>query len=158
MILDIGCGNNRMEGVVGLDMRKTNCVDVVADARKLPFKDSSFDYVFSSHLIEHFSHREVGSVLSEWVRVLGQGGTIEIRCPDLRARALLFFLNPSWKNVKNIYGEQDYLGNQHQCGFSFQCLKSLLESHGISNVKRIVKGYKCLPFVPDCLHVLGKKK
>lgn len=158
MILDIGCGDEKVEGAIALDMRKTKSVDILADARKLPLKDNVFDHVFCSHLIEHFSHRETESVLGEWVRVLKQGGTIEIRCPDLRARALLFFLNPSWQNVRNIYGEQDYEGNQHRCGFSYKNLKSLLILCGISNVKRINKGYKGLPFIPDCLHVVGKKK
>lgn len=109
-------------------------------------------------MIEHFSHREVRSVLVEWVRVLKRNGIIEIRCPDLRARALLFFLNPSWQNVKNIYREQNYVGNQHRCGFSFGLLKRLLESCGIRNVKRIFKGYKGVPFIPDCLHVKGVRR
>jgi len=124
----------------------------------LPFNDECFDRVYSSHLIEHFSHREVRNVLLEWIRVLKKSGTIEIRCPDLRARALLFFLSPSWQNVKNIYGEQDYVGNQHRSGFSFRLLKRLLESCGIRNVKRIIKGHKGIPFIPDCLHVRGIKR
>lgn len=157
MMLDIGCGENLKKGDIGLDFRKTSSVDVVADARMLPFRDESFDHVYSSHLIEHVSHREVRSALVEWVRVLKRNGIIEIRCPDLRARALLFFLTPSWQNVKNIYGEQDYVGNQHRCGFSFGLLKHLLESCGIENVKRTFKGYKCIPFIPDCLHVRGVK-
>lgn len=157
MMLDIGCGENLKKGDIGLDFRKTSPVDVVADARMLPFRDESFDHVYSSHLIEHVSHREVGSALVEWVRVLKRNGIIEIRCPDLRARALLFFLTPSWQNVKNIYGEQDHVGNQHRCGFSFGLLKHLLESCGIENVKRTFKGYKGIPFIPDCLHVRGVK-
>lgn len=158
MMLDIGCGENPKKGDIGLDLRKTSSVNIVADARMLPFKDESFDHVYSSHLIEHFSHREVRDVLLEWARVLEKSGTIEIRCPDLRVRALLFFLSPSWQNVKNIYGEQDYVENQHRCGFSFRLLKHLLESCGIRNVKRIVKGYKGIPFIPDCLHVRGVKR
>lgn len=157
MMLDIGCGESKRAGAIGVDIRKTSSVDVVADARMLPFKDSCFDHVYSSHLIEHFSHREVRNVLVEWVRVLKRNGIIEIRCPDLRARAFLFFLNPSWQNVKNIYGEQDYVWNTHRCGFSYGLLKSLLESCGIRNIKRIVKGYKGIPFIPDCLHVRGVK-
>jgi len=157
MMLDIGCGESK-KGDIGVDLRKTGSVDIVADARMLPFKDESFDHVYSSHLIEHLSHREVRNVLVEWVRVLKKGGIIEIRCPDLRARALPFFLNPSWQNVKNIYGEQDYIGNYHKCAFSFGLLKHLLESCGIRNVKRIIKGYKGVPFIPDCLHVKGVKR
>jgi len=106
MMLDIGCGERKKKGCIGLDLRKTSSVNVVADARMLPFRDEAFDYIYSSHLLEHFSHREVKNVLVEWVRVLKTGETIEIRCPDLRARAFLFFLNPSWQNVRNIYGHR----------------------------------------------------
>ncbi len=156
-MLEIGCGENLKKGDIGLDIRKTNSVDVMADARMLPFKNESFKHIYSSHLIEHFSHREVRRILMEWLRVLKMNGTFEIRCPDLRARALLFFLNPSWQNVKNIYGEQDYMYNQHRCGFSFRLLKGLLESCGIKNVRRIIKGYKGIPFIPNSLHVIGVK-
>ena len=157
--IDIGCGDRKRPGFIGVDVRKTKAVDVIADARKLPFRDSCFDYVYSSHLIEHFSHREVKNVLIELVRVLRKGGTIEIRCPDLRARCLLFFLNPTWQNVINIYGAQDYPENTYKCGFSFGLLKSLLKSVGITDVQRVikVKGYKNLPFLPEDLHVKGIK-
>lgn len=143
--------------MIGLDFRRTVSVDVIADARKLPFRNGSFDYVFSSHLIEHFSHREISRVLTEWTRVLRTGGTIEIRCPDLRARAFLFVLNPTSHSMGNIYGGQDYAGNYHKCGFSYGLLKRHLQSCGIRNVKRIIKGYKGIPFIPDCLHVKGVK-
>jgi predicted SAM-dependent methyltransferase len=156
-MLDIGCGDNK-KGDIGLDTRRTSSVDIIADAHMIPFKNESIDHVYSSDTIEHFSHLEVRSVLVEWVRILKKGGVIEIRCPDLRARAFLFFLNSNWKNVRNIYDGQDYTGNFHRCGFSFGLLKSLLESCGIRNVKRIIKGYKGVPFIPDCLHVKGFKR
>ncbi len=157
MMLDIGCGEIQNRGAICVDFRKTSKVDIVADARMLPFNAESFDHVYCSHLIEHFSISEVRNVLVEWVRVLKREGVIEIRCPDLRARAFLFVLNPSWQNVKNIYGGQDYFGNQHRCGFSFGLLKYFLESCGVKKIKRVIKGYKGLPFIPDCLHVKGVK-
>lgn len=156
MILDIGCGETK-KGDIGIDLRKTESADVVADAHWLPFATESFDQVYSSAVIEHFSHRDVKNVLFEWTRVLKKEGTIEIECPDLRARAFLFFLNPTWKNIENVYGGQDYEGNYHKCGFSFGLLKSLLESCGIRKIRRIIKGYKGIPFIPDCLHVKGIK-
>ncbi len=158
MILNIGCGDSAKKGEVGLDIRKMISVNIIADAHMLPFKDESFDRIFSSHLIEHFSHQEITKVLVEWVRVLKRDCIIEIRCPDLRARALLFFLNPTWSNIKKIYGREDYSDNYHKCGFSFQILRSLLESCGISNIKRIISGYKGIPFIPNCLHITGIKQ
>jgi len=155
--LDIGCGENKRRGSIGVDIRRASGVDVIADARYLPFRDEAFDYVYSSHLLEHFSHREVQQVIAEWVRVPKRHGMIEIRCPDLRARALLFFLNPTWSNVEKIYGAQDYPENTHRCGFSFGLLKDLLESVGIKDIKRVIRGYKGIPFIPDSLHVRGTK-
>jgi len=158
VVIDIGCGETKKEGAIGVDLRKTKCVDIVANARWLPFRDQSIDHVYSSHVIEHFSHRETESVLTEWVRCLKKGGIFEIRCPDLRARAFLFFLSPSWQNVKHIYGEQDYPGNSHKCGFSCGILKDLLKRQGIKNIKRIINGYRGIPFIPDCLHLKGVKE
>jgi predicted SAM-dependent methyltransferase len=157
LTLDIGCGEKKIEGSMGLDFRKTGSVDIIADARHLPFQNESFDHVYSSHVIEHFSHREVKGILTEWVRCLKGNGIFEIRCPDLRARSFLFFLNPSWQNIRNIYGAQDHSGNYHRCGFSYELLKDLLQVCGIRNVKRVIKGYKRIPFLPDCLHVRGIK-
>lgn len=156
MILDIGCGETK-KGNVGVDLRKTRFVDVIADARILPFKNEAFDQVYSSAVLEHFSHRQIRSIVVEWTRVLKKDGVLEIKCPDLRARALLFFLNPNWKNVKDIYGGQDYEGNYHKCGFSYELLKSLLKSCGITRIRRVIKGYKGIPFIPDCLHITGIK-
>ncbi|MGD0451271.1 MAG: methyltransferase domain-containing protein [Candidatus Bathyarchaeia archaeon] len=156
MIIDLGCGELK-RGNIGVDVRKTRSVDVIADLRQLPFKSEAFDHVYSSAVVEHFSHREVQYVLVEWIRILKKGGTIEIECPDLRARAFLFFLNPSWKNIEDIYGSQDYETNFHKCGFSYEILKDLLKSCGVKSVRRIIKGYKGVPFIPDCLHVKGIK-
>ena len=74
--LNIGCGEKQKQGYISVDFRKTVFVDVVADARKLPFKNESFHHVYSSHLIEHFSHMEVEDVLKE-------GDEIEVKVLDI---------------------------------------------------------------------------
>jgi predicted SAM-dependent methyltransferase len=158
LICEIGVGETpAFENSVRIDIRKTPFVTVIADARYLPFKNNVFDYIFSSHTLEHFTHRNVKKVLAEWVRICIYGGVIELRCPDLRARALLFALSPSWEDIKNIYGEQNYPQNFHKCGFSFELLRELLNELGVDNVKRIRDGYKGIPFIPCDLHIIGKK-
>ncbi|MCR6692460.1 MAG: class I SAM-dependent methyltransferase [archaeon YNP-LCB-003-016] len=57
--LDIGCGEKKRPGMIGLDIKRTANVDIIGDARYLPFKDSCFDKIYSSHMIEHISHREI---------------------------------------------------------------------------------------------------
>src|SRR5665647_453019 len=58
-------------------------VDVVADGGKLPFKDGQYDYVISSHVIEHFF--DPIAVIKEWLRVIKSGGYIFIIAPTWRA-------------------------------------------------------------------------
>lgn len=152
--LEIGCGDRKeLEDSLGLDIRRTDSVDIVADARMIPFVDECCDRIYSSHAIEHFGHAEVCSVINEWMRVLKPGGILEIRCPDLRARALIFAVRPSWKNVRMIYGEQDYPHNTHRCGFSYRLMKQALKDAGMTKIKRVVNGYRGIPFIPDGLHV-----
>ena len=62
-----------------------------------------------------------------------------------------------WNNLKDIYGEQNFDNNYHKCGFSYGLLKRLLKSCGIRNIKRVIRGYKGIPFIPDCLHIEGVK-
>jgi predicted SAM-dependent methyltransferase len=158
LTLEIGCGERKDHiNSIGLDIRRTETVDVVADARMLPFVDGCFGTVYSSHTLEHFSHRETEIVLSEWVRILKEGGTLEIRCPDLRARALLFAIRPSWNDIQNIYGSQDYPENLHKSGFSYGLLKRLLKQLGIKGIRRVIRGYKGIPFLPDSIHITGMK-
>lgn len=155
--IDLGCGESKRIGSIGVDVRKTAATDIQADARLLPFRDGSIDILCSRHLIEHFSHSAVRSTVKEWVRVMRKGAVIDIECPDLRARAFFFFLKPTWQDIINIYGEQNYPGNFHHCGFSYSLLKEILESCGIAKVKRIIDGYKGIPFIPRCLHIRGNK-
>lgn len=158
-ICEIGCGENKVFfNSVGVDIRKTKKTDIIADARKLPFKDGCFDHIYSSHAIEHFSHTEVESVLIEWIRVLKEDGIFELRCPDLRMRALIFFLKPSMDDIKNIYGEQDYKENYHNCGFTYGLLKNILDNNGVTRIKRILDGYKYIPLLPCDLHIKGMKR
>ena len=157
--LEIGVGERKKNShALGLDIRRTADVDILCDARCLPFRDSSAGSLYSAHTLEHFSHRDTGAVIREWVRVLKPGGSIEVRCPDLRIRALLFFLNPVTGNIRNIYGGQDYPENFHKSGFSYGLLKLAMERCGIVEIRRVFDGYRGIPLLPSDLHVIGKKK
>ncbi len=159
LVLDIGCGNNKKENSVGCDCLKSDSVDILADARSLPFQDEVFDHVYSSHVIEHFSHREVKDIMAEWVRVLKKDGVIEIVCPWLRVCALYLFLRPTHKHMMDIYGAQNSETDYHKCGFTFKQLTELLNQCGITNVKLAWwAGGGRLPFIPGSLWVKGVKR
>jgi len=84
---------------------------VIHDCRKkLPFKDNQMDYVYTSHLIEHFSKYEAINMLNECFRILKPGGYIRVIVPDLELLARkyvecdhnFFLANTDKRHAKDI--------------------------------------------------------
>jgi predicted SAM-dependent methyltransferase len=79
--LEIGSGPVRKTGWITLDHCRG--ADVYWDLRRgLPFKEASFERVYSSHVLEHFSYRDMQNLLREVLRVLKPGGVFSICVPD----------------------------------------------------------------------------
>lgn len=54
MILDLGCGIEKVPGAIGVDCVALTSVDVIADICKvLPFRENTFDQVYLNDVIEH---------------------------------------------------------------------------------------------------------
>lgn len=80
--LDVGCGNKKVKGAIGIDMVKTDVTDVVHDLTSLPwpFDDDAFDVVYVNHVLEHFL--DVIPIMKELHRVTNKKvGEIKIRVP-----------------------------------------------------------------------------
>lgn len=75
MILNIGAGETKY-GDVRLDVYRSQTVNIVADAEFLPFRDNSFDLVYSQCVLEHLPNPL--NVLREQKRVCKEGGRISI--------------------------------------------------------------------------------
>ena len=86
LVLDVGCGGNPHPRADVLcdkfieDSQRPSTLRVddrpfiLADAEKLPFRDKSFDFVVSRHIIEHI--REPERFLNESMRISRKGGLI----------------------------------------------------------------------------------
>jgi len=59
----------------------------------LPYKDNSFDVIYSSHFIEHIPIEQIESFLDDVYRILRPGGIIRLVTPDLE-----FLINEYKKN------------------------------------------------------------
>jgi SAM-dependent methyltransferase len=81
--LHVGCGGNYLESWLNSDLIPDNNNIVMLDASKpFPLPASSFDYVYSEHLIEHLSFIQQHNFLTESYRILKPGGKIRIATPD----------------------------------------------------------------------------
>jgi len=76
-ILDIGCGNRKFPGAIGVDKVKLPGVDVIYDLNQYPypFKDNQFDLIIMNHIIEHIS--DVVRFLEEIYRVAAPNAIIK---------------------------------------------------------------------------------
>jgi 2-polyprenyl-3-methyl-5-hydroxy-6-metoxy-1,4-benzoquinol methylase len=80
-ILDVGCGNNKTKGAIGIDGSLSTQADVICEFkhRMFPFKDNIFDLVVCKQIIEHLSDTE--SFLKELHRLGKNGARIIIQTP-----------------------------------------------------------------------------
>jgi ubiquinone/menaquinone biosynthesis C-methylase UbiE len=80
-VLDIGCGNSKAPGALGVDMHADTQADIVHDLNKYPwpFPDNEFDLVICNDILEHLE--DVIKAIEEIHRVSRKGATVQIRVP-----------------------------------------------------------------------------
>lgn len=83
--LDIGCGDRKLPGAVGIDRLSLPAVDIVHDLDVFPWPiaDASYDLVFANHFLEHVT--DVLACLGEMHRILKPGGRAVIQVPYFRS-------------------------------------------------------------------------
>ncbi len=88
--IDIGCGKNKKEGYVGIDIDPTSKADIIVSALSIPFSDNSVDEVYSRHMIEHLAPDEAEKFFNEIYRVLKIDGEADLKIDcDWSKRRLL---------------------------------------------------------------------
>ncbi len=101
VILNLGCGHDRIEGYTNIDIVPTKEADVVCDACSLPFEDDSVDGVYGRHFLEHIENPY--KLFEELNRVCKDGAKIR-------------FITPYWSSWcaiadpghKRFYGLDNY--------------------------------------------------
>lgn len=95
-LLNLGCGQCSRPGWLNVDFIPS-APDVLGYDLRLgiPFADDTFDVVYHSHILEHFSKERAAFFLRECLRVLRPGGLLRVVVPDLEniARAYLAALD-----------------------------------------------------------------
>lgn len=83
--LHIGCGSRPLNGWLNSNFYPRSLKILHLDATQtFPFKDHSFDYIFSEHMIEHITYPQGEAMLKECFRVLKPGGKIRLSTPDFQ--------------------------------------------------------------------------
>ncbi|MEO5911176.1 MAG: methyltransferase domain-containing protein [Pelobium sp.] len=101
--LNIGCGNfySKKDIWTNLDFASNDKYVIEHNLLQgVPFDDRSFDFVYHSHVLEHFSKNDGLKLLQECFRVLNSGGILRIAIPDLEriARNYILWLDKGIQN------------------------------------------------------------
>jgi predicted SAM-dependent methyltransferase len=151
--LHIGCGSNILAGWLNTDHEPENSDVLFMDASKeFPFDDCKFDYIFSEHMIEHFSYEEGCSILRNCYRVLKPNGKIRIATPNLAKIIALYtkdktdeqeeyirvYIDAFYKNTGLYHPTFVINNNVRNWGHTFiydpEILKMALESIGFIDI------------------------
>jgi predicted SAM-dependent methyltransferase len=136
MILNIGCGRMpKKEGVINLDIKKLPEVDIVADARELPFGNEEIDKIISNDVIEHFENKEIVPLLNEWKRVLKIGGTMEIQTVDAGKTFDIWTDMPPGRLVGALCGAQKNKDDFHKMIFTEKSIREYFELAGLNIIR-----------------------
>lgn len=85
IVIDLGCGPNKIGGALGFDRLAQPGVDVVCELeRPLPIRTNSVDRMHMSHIIEHI--RELIPFMEEVYRVCKAGAEVRVVAPYYTSR------------------------------------------------------------------------
>ncbi|MGD0092850.1 MAG: glycosyltransferase [Planctomycetota bacterium] len=151
--VDLGCGDHRPEGFIGVDVVPGPCVDVVANlTRDFPFDDNSVACLRAHDAIEHWPDRL--HTMNEIWRVCEPGAVVDLRVPSTDGRGA--FQDPthvSFWNANSFYyysvEHPQYLNLSRKQGFKggfrISQLQSVQEPDHVFHVHAVLTVVKEAP-------------
>ena len=126
MKLNLGAGEDVKKGYTNLDKERLPGIDVVHDMNKFPwpFKDSHFDEVYASHVLEHV--KDLFRVMKEIHRISKPGAIVKIIVPYWHSAGAFspnhnFFFNT---DSLRFFTEKD---RSYDCYYYFDIVKIRLK-------------------------------
>ena len=136
--LNLGAGEQRYKGYIGVDVRKTPACDIQhARLKPLPFPDNCASYIFCSHTLEHLPGHKAQAILRDWHRVLADKGILWGFVPDGEAACTLWL-----EAVKNEdEWAQKRLTDIILGGYATDYLQGPEQSHHMLYDARLMRAY-----------------
>ncbi len=128
LMLNLGAGATPLAGFTDID-RKTG-----GEVYPLPYPDGSVEEIVASHVLEHFCHRAVRQVLTEWVRVLKPGGKIRLAVPNFEEVATLYLKGAAVNVQGYVMGGHNDGDDWHGCIFDRESLTEEMIECGLERI------------------------
>lgn len=135
--LNLGCGYDRQEGFVNVDLNAFHNPDLVCDVKALPLLPSGYyEEIWAIDVLEHLHRDDTEVALKEWSRLLKKKGILRLRATSLLDLADLLRRIPEHQVdrqktiVQNLFGTQAYTGDYHYTGFTRPLMTHYLQEAG----------------------------
>jgi predicted SAM-dependent methyltransferase len=163
--LQVGTGPNPLPGWLNTDLFPDTYAEYRDDvifldaSQALPLDDTSFDYVFSEHQIEHIPEPDARAMVREFFRILRPGGRVRIATPDLAAIIGLyrnplddlrrhyvdwvmanFLPNVESGNRRCYVVNQMFTAHKHRFIYDEETLAAILADAGFRDIQRYEPG------------------
>src|SRR3989338_7697782 len=99
-ILDLGCGNKKRDGAIGIDFNSRTAADVIHDLNTFPYplEDSSFEEIYLDNTLEHLDN--VIRVMEEVHRISAPNALVKVIVPYFRSPWA--FIDPTHKHFFTV--------------------------------------------------------
>lgn len=107
-VLDIGCGNTKVAGAVGIDVNPNSQADILHDLDVYPYPlpDNSFDRIHCTDLLEHL--KDIIKTMEEIHRIGKPGALVFIRVPHFTS--MLAYGDPTHRHFFNTQSLDYFCG------------------------------------------------
>lgn len=126
--LNLGAGAIDLPGFTPID-RKTG-----GEVYPLDYPDGSVEEIVASHILEHFSHREVPTVLAHWVAKLKPGGKIRLAVPNFELLCELYQAGAPVNTQGYVMGGHVDANDRHGCLFDRESLTEAMIAVGLERI------------------------
>jgi len=107
--LNLGCGTRYHPAWTNVDFFAADGNVLTCDLRDpFPFGDATFDVVYHSHVLEHFTPEVAQRFMNECSRVLRPGGIVRIAVPDLEQIVRQYLASLERVKIGDLSAESDY--------------------------------------------------
>ena len=160
MNIEFGPGTKPKEGFISCDVRKLENVSYVCNCWEIGnyVNPCTVENIYSRHMFEHLTFYQGRKAITEWLKILKPGGSVNLIMPDLNFHVkeyIYYYNNREKMNVPNyehsiagFYGWQKENENSlpwtadknnwgtHKSGYDEISLKKLVYESGFENFNR----------------------
>jgi len=154
----VGCGNDTLHGHIGCDIRTTKTAEIVCKAWEISNHFNNAEKIYSRHMLEHLTFKEMEICLLDWHKTLKVGGSVLIIVPNIDFH-IKQWLKAKWDDTEIDFNKSNarwsmagFWGWQNECdpteknynnsywdvhksGYNNTSLKYFLKDAGFNNIK-----------------------